>query len=170
MTDVRCAYIYAEQIASLWSAGTSKCVDSWNDGCHQALTFHGFLFSSKCEWYMMPLVTLDSLILRWHYMWWGWRYAHVHSALFPIDAHVCNVASMKDLLGHASACPPSLSCLSSLYLHLYMIYDWHVWRHYVCRHSIRKIFLSQISLVSDISGARTWTRITIRYRDSDFTK
>ena len=41
-----------------------------------------------------------------HYMWWG--------ALFPIDAHVCNVASMKDLLGHASAGPPSLSRLPSL--------------------------------------------------------
>ena len=38
----------------------------------------------------------------------------VHSALFPIDAHVCNVASMKDPLGHASAGPPSLSRLPSL--------------------------------------------------------
>ena len=78
--------------------------------CRQALTLHVFLFSSKCEWmydatcdfrFSDPLMALYVV-------------GFVHSALFPIDGHVCNVASMKDPLGHASAGPPSLSRLPSL--------------------------------------------------------
>ena len=46
-----------------------------------------------------------------------------------------------------------------------MSYDWHTWRHHVCR-QYRKHFrthFSQISLIfakNDFSGARTWTRVT----------
>ena len=98
MADVRGAYIYAEQCHQPVPANVSI------HGMTRNIVVKHLHFMASCSLpNVMPLVTLDSLM---HYMWWG--------ALFPIDAHVCNVASMKDLLGHASAGPPSLSRLPSL--------------------------------------------------------